>query len=171
MKGQKCVKDYSIKFINAYKDKDTNTSDDDWTNAMVAQRTRFRGQVNAFKDLVVEALGFDFVIPAMIEKHQKLLKSLGTVPENDPSVTDPSATDPSATDPSATDPSGTPTPQRGPCASQRTPLSQEQMRHTLSLHKDLLAKAKSIEEKKADSDSVTLHQVSQASKACISHVS
>ena len=167
MKDQTKVLDYSIKFIEAYKDKDKITSDDDWTRAMVSQRTRFRGQVKAFKYLVVEALGFDFVAPAMIEKNEKLLKSLGAVPENDPSFTDPSATDPSATDPS-----GTPTPQRGPCASQRTtPLSQEQMRHTLSLHKDLLEKAKFIEENKADSDSVTLHQVSQASKDCISHVS
>ena len=160
--------DYSIKFIEAYKDKDKITSDDDWTSAMVSQRTRFRGQVKTFKYLVVEALGFDFVAPAMIEKNEKLLKSLGAVPENDPSFTDPSATDPSATDPS-----GTPTSQRSPCASQRTPLSlsQEQMRHKLSLQKDLLAKAKFIEENKADSDSVTLHQVSRASKDCISHVS
>jgi hypothetical protein len=166
LKDQKWVQEYPIKFINEYKDKDPNTSDDDWTNAMVAKRTRLRGQVKAFKYLVVEAVGFDFVAPA-IEKNEKLLKSLGALPENDPSVTDPSATDPSATDPS-----GTPTPQRGPCASQRTtPLSQEQMRHTLSLHKDLLEKAKFIEENKADSDSVTLHQVSQASKDCISHVS
>jgi len=55
---QKKVQDYRSKFQDAYKDKDPKTSDQDWISGMVAKRTRFRGHVNSFATLVVEAIGW-----------------------------------------------------------------------------------------------------------------
>jgi hypothetical protein len=55
---QKKVQDYKIRFKNTYTDKDPNTLDADWIAAMVAKRARFRGHVNSFATLVVEAIGW-----------------------------------------------------------------------------------------------------------------
>jgi hypothetical protein len=58
LKDKRQVKNYPEKFKSAYQDKDPKTSDQDWISAMASKRTRFRGQVKTFGDLVVEAIGW-----------------------------------------------------------------------------------------------------------------
>ena len=136
---------------------------------------------------------FDLSIPDRIEKNNNVLQTIGA------DVVNPSTTLQVENDPSATVSvenagiilyhntltcinclgsiilqivEGTPTLQRTPCESHRTtPLSKDGMCIVLSRQREMFDIAKAIEEAKPDSDSVTLHQVSQASKACSLHVS